>query len=351
MTTKILGVFALLLALVTSMAVPSVSQASLLGDTVTSTPVATDPLHWDSSPASAVVGPGIEFNLIFIDLVSIFEVDVDDSTIELIAPFGGNLLAEQFVYTLGDLDWLPSPGSITGVNILDNTSSSGIDFTNISFTSDSVSIVLTASTWTAGSHLLLGLETATGVLIPVGMPSGGQMGGGSTTIGGVDVSFSNVTDAGFFNVEYNTPTLAELSTYLPPGAAPLVDFGLPGDPLQVWDLDFDGTFAGLATVTFGYDDTILTIPETSLGMYHYDDDLDVWEYISTGFIIDTVANTITIDLDSFSPFMLGAAPIAAVPEPSAASMAAVGLLGLAFWDWPSTAGDVNEPKQDGYQTN
>ena len=168
------------------------------------------------------------------------------------------------------------------------------------------------------------IRDATAFPVDPGSGVAGSVGGGSDTTGGVDVLFDDVTGSGSFTAEYDTPNPADLSALLPPGAEPLINFGLPGDPAQVRNIDFDGTFTGDVFLTLSYDDTILSVLEADLGLWHFD--AGAWVQETSGFILDTVANTITVEVGSFSPFMLGVA----VPEPTTYAMAIVGLVALGF---------------------
>jgi hypothetical protein len=103
---------------------------------------------------------------------------------------------------------------------------------------------------------------------------------------------------------------------------------------QVWDLEFDGVFEDSVTMTFAYDDSILSeyyqANEGRLGINHYGKygvgGAREWRFLRDS--VDTVNNTITITVDNFSPFVLGALP--SVPEPSAFILATLSLLSLAM---------------------
>lgn len=155
----------------------------------------------------------------------------------------------------------------------------------------------------------------------VGAGSGvdGTTSGGSASTGGTDVTFDNVTTEGTFTAEYVPTAVADLTSEITNN----VNFGLPGDPMQLWDVTFDGVFTGLVTLTFGYDDSILSLPEDQLSIFHQLPD-NSFEKLPT-LAHDLAANTITVQTSSFSSFVLGA-----VPEPSTYSMAVVAILGLGF---------------------
>ena len=162
--------------------------------------------------------------------------------------------------------------------------------------------------------------------ILAGLMSTGETNGGSTNSGGVDVTFDNVTADGTFTAEFGQITEPDFQAAMQQLAAGAgnVNFALPTDPVSFWDISFDGTFTGSVELTFGYDDSNLLVPaETDLEIYHYDG--SSWTAL-TKVGQDIVANTITVRVNSFSPFALG---VATIPEPSTlllGALAAVGLL-------------------------
>jgi hypothetical protein len=85
----------------------------------------------------------------------------------------------------------------------------------------------------------------------------------------------------------------------------------------VWDVEFDGTFSGMATLTFRYDDSILLGPERNLRVFHQKpmDGVEMLETVAH----DLAANTITVNTSSFSLIAL-----VVVPEPSTAILAVIG---------------------------
>jgi hypothetical protein len=106
-----------------------------------------------------------------------------------------------------------------------------------------------------------------------------------------------------------------------------------GGGIQLWDLHFTGTFTGEATVTLHYDPSLIgNVPASALEIGHYVN--GAWVLILPTSV-DPVADTITFQTDSFSPFVL-----AAVPEPSSMMLAAFGvvsLVGATLWRCGSAA--------------
>jgi PEP-CTERM motif len=95
-------------------------------------------------------------------------------------------------------------------------------------------------------------------------------------------------------------------------------FQPPGEHLQIFEVEFEGTFAGLLKLTFAYDAGLLTagFDEDELHVFHWIDD----EWVDLGGTVDSTNHTITAYTDALSPFA-----IAAVPEPESYAMMLAGL--------------------------
>jgi hypothetical protein len=140
--------------------------------------------------------------------------------------------------------------------------------------------------------------------VPDGTSVGGSLLGGSSFAGGTDFTFGEVTEEGDFSIVYE-PTLAvQLEDVIEDPVG--VSFGLPTNPAQLWEVTFDGTFTGMLTLTFGYDDTNLGagVSETDLTIQHFVG--GQWVALTT-IAQNTAANTITVETGSLSQFALGAA--------------------------------------------
>jgi hypothetical protein len=97
---------------------------------------------------------------------------------------------------------------------------------------------------------------------------------------------------------------------LPPDAeSALEDHMVAGLYGQLWDFEYTGEW-NQANITFTYDESSVVmagLDEADLQIYHYVD--GAW--VGDG-VVDVEAHTITIETDSFSPFVLGTVPGATV---------------------------------------
>lgn len=144
---------------------------SAVGCTATETQTQFD-TGFQCSPATKKVGEGAEFQLRddgsrsqFGESEDVLNIDLDGFTIKLFNPE-----SESFTFLTGDdpgdpgdtlsltvLDWAGPPGSaITGVDLI--TFGNDLALEDISFTDDSVTVVLGGSTWAADSTAAIGLE-------------------------------------------------------------------------------------------------------------------------------------------------------------------------------------------------
>jgi len=143
--------------------------------------------------------------------------------------------------------------------------------------------------------------------IAYGENRSGSILGGSGMIGGVEATFAQ-TGGGILWGEFNEIVLEDfLNSLGDPGSGwpfDYVDFGPASDSVQLWNIEFTGTFAGDAIISFGYRDTSLAIDvnEEDLAMYHFTGD----KWVQLVGAVDTLANTITVEADSLSYFALGA---------------------------------------------
>ena len=177
----------------------------------------------------------------------------------------------------------------------------------------------------------MGSPIAPGQMI-VAIPSTLTAGGGIANIGGASGLFSNVTIPGTFTSNFQEVTSqSQLQSLLGSTAFSQIHFVLPSPggvlDLQYWDLGFTGSFTGNVTVVLHFDPSALNgIDLSSLQVEHYTGGQWV---IPSGQVIDPIADTITFQTNSFSPFVLSSQ----VPEPSSFVSATLGFFGLAARGW------------------
>lgn len=137
------------------------AQATLIGDTVncgiTPTP------FWICTTPSAIVGPGIEFEL---DLPIAtndfgFFVDIGASSITIGSnEDNGFGLGASELLTLSDLDWVGTQGIIVGIENFTSFLVSGLAATDVTFTDHSVTIDIdSGASWNPGSFVSFDLVT------------------------------------------------------------------------------------------------------------------------------------------------------------------------------------------------
>ena len=147
---------------------------------------------------------------------------------------------------------------------------------------------------------------------------------------------SSATSADFTNANVTTPgtltsnfqevtSQSQLQSLLGSTAFSQIHFVLPSPggvlDLQYWDLGFTGSFTGNVTVVLHFDPSALNgINLSSLQVEHYTGGQWV---IPSGQVIDPVADTITFQTNSFSPFVLSQ-----VPEPSSVVLGLFAAVGL-----------------------
>ena len=92
--------------------------------------------------------------------------------------------------------------------------------------------------------------------------------------------------------------------------------------VQLWQFNSSGNIGGPTDFTLAYDPATLGgIPAEDLQVYHYNSS-GTWEQLQV-LSRDLLANTITVQTTSFSPFVIGGA----IPEPT--SFALISLAGTA----------------------
>ncbi len=238
----------------------------------------------------------------------------DDDTIYIMSDF------RIYQYEQGTLSLLFTPGDTLNNGAI-STVGYGQNWSIQNFHAENGMVMLNVRDNTGVDHIV-GIHKLDPFSAPAdpGLDVALDIMGGANRPGGVSVSFENLQTPGDFTGSFEQLTPAEFINAVT-GAGGDPGFFLPTNGVvQAWDIDISGDPAGSISLTFGYDDTNLSVDESDLAIYHLlrDGSFEVL----TG-IIDEVNNTITVETDSLSPFYLGA-----VPEP--ASLALLALGGLAI---------------------
>ena len=141
---------------------------------------------------------------------------------------------------------------------------------------------------------------------------------------GAGVTFPLIVEGGTFTGEfYESMTGSMLENLIGSEAAGMINFGMGPLP-QLWTLNFTGQFEDGALVTFRYDPAGLTVEqEAEIRIKHFKN--GQW-MTPAGQLVDTDANTISVMLDSFSPFLLSVP----VPEPSCNALILIGMAALGL---------------------
>jgi hypothetical protein len=147
------------------------------------------------------------------------------------------------------------------------------------------------------------LAVMAGANTPVGSNVTVSLNGGLGTIGGIQLTFSQVTAAGF--------TTVVTSSGGPPPPTGLKIVGIGGQPAY-YDLNTTATFSATVTVCIRYDDAQVHGPESKLKLMHYDGTA----FVNTTTSLDIVNNVICGTATALSPF--------AIVEPQSAPPPAVG---------------------------
>jgi len=154
--------------------------------------------------------------------------------------------------------------------------------------------------------------------------------GGPPSPGGVEISFDD-TSGGTFIAELISSAISDLGEVIASiEEFDHLDFSPITEPVLFWDFVYDGSLPGTVTLVFGYDESSIVSPfeESDLAIFHYTGG----EWTELTGSIDEVGNTITVSVDSFSYFALGASSIPQVPSVNTLGLAVLcSLVGLASW--------------------
>ncbi|HEY4308704.1 MAG TPA: PEP-CTERM sorting domain-containing protein [Pirellulales bacterium] len=170
--------------------------------------------------------------------------------------------------------------------------------------------------WLVDPHAVLDYSTNTIHSLLAG-------GGGLSTVGGMQVSPAMIVTNGDLTSTYTATSATNLAQTIGPAAAGQINFALAGSTVQAWEVQYTGTLQGTNTVVFHYDPTLIgNTPESELRIEHFVN--GAWA-VPAGEVVDTVAHTITLQADSFSPFVLSQ-----VPEPSSVVLICAGAIAVGI---------------------
>lgn len=171
LTKAALGAF---IASTSLMAANMEAKAALIGDTVT-----LDFNNGSFIGSETVVNPGIEFPLITSGNFQ-RDLDVFADSFDIIYTYNNtsSALFDPRNFILSDLNWLPTPGIITGV-----TQTAGTTATSISFTDDSITVFLPIVSVSAGSPETFSFDIQTSKDDAATTPEPGTMLGLLTLVG------------------------------------------------------------------------------------------------------------------------------------------------------------------------
>ena len=157
-SSALFATFAMIAVLV--VAQPATAEASLIGDTVNCSTTAP---WFGCQPASAVVGAGVEFELMLYGSSPYFDVDLGASSILIdVQPFKSVSFGSGPTLTFSSLF---GPNEfITGFSLA--TTVTGLTASDITVTGHSVAIDLTSTGWSSNAFANITLQTDTVTPVP-----------------------------------------------------------------------------------------------------------------------------------------------------------------------------------------
>lgn len=148
------------------------------------------------------------------------------------------------------------------------------------------------------------LSILTGTKVRSGTGSSGSCDGGSSVPGGIDYEFENVETEGTCFSDFSRADQDELAARVAQGEFSEINFSIPSQPTQIWNVEFSGTYTGSVMVNFGYDASLLPpgFDEEGLAIYHSTG--SGWEKIANG-TVDPVTHNIGVSTTELGVFALG----------------------------------------------
>jgi hypothetical protein len=147
------------------------------------------------------------------------------------------------------------------------------------------------------------LSLRTGTRVPTGTTVSGGCNGGSSVPGGLDYEFEDVSSDGSCFGEFATADAAEIAIRVDEGEFEPFTFLRPGEPAQIWKVQFSGTYSGNVKLNFGYDFTLLPpdFDESTLALYEFVN--GAWQKLPG--TVDPLTHTIAVSTSGLSTFALG----------------------------------------------
>lgn len=147
------------------------------------------------------------------------------------------------------------------------------------------------------------LSIRTGTRVTTGTTVSGGCNGGSSVPGGVDYEFEDVSGDGSCFGAYSASDASEISIRVDQGEFGPLTFLTPGGPVQIWKVQFSGTYSGNVNLNFGYDATLLPpgFDETALALYEFTG--GAWQKLAS--TVNPATHTIAAATTTLSAFALG----------------------------------------------
>jgi len=147
------------------------------------------------------------------------------------------------------------------------------------------------------------LSIRTGTRVTTGTIVSGGCNGGSSVPGGLDYEFEDVSSDGSCFGEYSKADAAEIQVRVNEHEFAPFTFLTPGEPAQIWKVQFSGAYTGNVNLNFGYDSTLLPpgFDESTLALYEFTG--GAWQKLTS--TVDPVMHTIAVTATTLSTFALG----------------------------------------------
>jgi len=194
--------------------------------------------------------------------------------------------------------------------------------------------------------------------VAAGIPAVVALEGGLTVPGGMEVALEVDEPGATVIGQYITAAQELLGLGIPMKDIETLGFRVPLDRVQAWDIDLVGALVDGSDVaiTFAYDESLLTVPESDIAIVHVPESgttlicsPDPTVNTCPGLaVIDTVDDILTVTVPNVPAVAMIAAPIPPVPGPGRIALGALAALvaGLGAESLRRRArGDRNEPKQ------